>query len=575
MLTGKNIFFQATNRLARSNENLSSNEKNNTPETEPPTKLLENLSSIEKENNTELLTEPIRNISTKGTENLNLNSNSSDEQLTSSTNTKTQIHSPTTNTPSFNPIIKSNTTPSPTGSIQSYEPLNVDNLLIRTEPESPTQETPPTQYDLRIQYEILQNSQIIESDNIQIPFQTENIEYFRSNLEQNFRKSPQRRNLSNWSFDDKMPTPIKDITDLIKEYKGEEKHLNSFVKNIDKLWNHINDHDNADKDRFLLVLQIKLTEKAAEAVKDVEFNNWPDVKKALKEKIKPQKNVEKAELKLTTVKQTSEEDLEIYAKRVENLMDDLNQCFELEEGYEVIKKENIRKARKSFENGLYNTRLRNKAIARGCANLKDVVDYVIEQELRLSETRPTETFCNYCKIKGHNISECRKKVQPDKQEKTPTKPKLEVTCYKCNRKGHYAPDCRSYNRSLNQNSPSTSYQNTYRNPSQSSNQNFYRNSYQNSNQGSNQNFYRSSYQNSNQNSYRNSYQASNQNPNQNSHQNANFRNTNQNNNQQQQRNESFSQERNNGDNSNPKNIRLFETEVPIETAIAEIEMTKN
>lgn len=42
-----------------------------------------------------------------------------------------------------------------------------------------------------------------------------------------------------WSVENIMTgIPIKDITDLIKEYKGEEKDLNSYIKNIDKLWSY-------------------------------------------------------------------------------------------------------------------------------------------------------------------------------------------------------------------------------------------------------------------------------------------------------------------------------------------------
>lgn len=76
-----------------------------------------------------------------------------------------------------------------------------------------------------------------------------------------------------------MVIPIKDITDLIKGYKGEENDLNSFIKNIDKLWGHIADYEQADKDRFMLVIQLKLTDKAAYATKKEDFNEWTAVRK--------------------------------------------------------------------------------------------------------------------------------------------------------------------------------------------------------------------------------------------------------------------------------------------------------
>lgn len=222
-------------------------------------------------------------------------------------------------------------------------------------------------YDIKVKYEIVQDLEIIKSNGFELTSNTLQIETVRNLIEYNVRKSiiPPKHlsDLSDWSISSNMAMPIKDVTDLITEYKGDEKHLNSFIKNIDALWTSIVAYDAAEKKRFLLVLQVKLTEKAAQAVKDIEFKDWTDVKKALKDYIKPQRNTEKAELKLTTVKQLPKEELEPYAKRVEELMEDLNKCFELEDGYEIMKKENARKARRSFENGLLSPGLRNKAIA--------------------------------------------------------------------------------------------------------------------------------------------------------------------------------------------------------------------
>lgn len=293
-------------------------------------------------------------------------------------------------------------------------------------------------FDIRVKYEVVQDSDVIDSENFNLSTNNLQLERFRDLIEFNVRKSliPER-DLSNWSVDSNMATPIKDITDLIKEYKGEAKYLNGFLKNIDKLWNHIATHEVADKNRFLLVLQLKLSGKAAEAIKDVEFANWEVVKTALKNHIKPPKNIEKAELKLTTVKQLPKEELETYAKRVEELMEDLNKCFELEEGYEVMKKENKRKARKAFENGLINPSLKNKAIARGCSNLKEVVDYVIEQELRLSEFHK---YCSVCKMNNHNTVDCRRSNN-DNFTSAYSFPKFQKYCSICRMNNHNTVDC--------------------------------------------------------------------------------------------------------------------------------------
>lgn len=305
--------------------------------------------------------------------------------------------------------------PPSSSSENSNESLNISqNKNITHRKKEKKENDSKKLYGIKVKYELQQNLETIDEDSFEVQTEYLQLETLKATIENNFRKSLiSRRNLSNWSFDSNMAAPIKDITELIKEYKGDEKGLNSYIKNIDKLWSYIEEYDENDKNRFLLVLQLKLTEKAAEATQDVEFDQWETVKKALKENIKPQKNIEKAELKLTAVKQMPREELETYAKRVEDLMEDLNKCFELEDGYELMKKENARKARKAFENGLNNSSLKNKAITKGCKSLNDVVDYVIEQELRLPESKSIEKYCTFCKIQNHNISECRRKAQMD------------------------------------------------------------------------------------------------------------------------------------------------------------------
>lgn len=320
---------------------------------------------------------------------------------------------------------------------------------------------------IKVEYEIFHNDSSVELDTFSIDVPNQYFcENYRPIIESNLRQSLyapnhrlRRASVSNWSLSDNMAIPIKDITDLIREYKGEEDGLNSFIKNIDKLWNHIATYDAADMARFLLVLQLKLTDKAADATKNVNFDNWEEVKKALKENINPQTNIEKAELKLMTVKQQPKEELEEYGKRVEQLMDNLNKSFDLEGNNEIIKKQNNRRAKKAFEDGLLSRELKNKAIGRGIKTLREAIDYVTEQELRQSELNwePLEKYCTYCNMKNHNTKECNRLAQnrrsisnqsisntPNpRNQNSPLPNKSEVICYRCNKKGHYAPECRS------------------------------------------------------------------------------------------------------------------------------------
>lgn len=270
-----------------------------------------------------------------------------------------------------------------------------------------------------------------------------------SNQSRDFRKNSENSinsNLFNWSLSGSSamaPIPIREITDLIREYDGNDDTLNSFIKNTEKLWIHIADYSDEDKNRFMLILQLKLINKAAEATKETEFDNWENVKKDLLENINPQTNIERAELKLTTVSQERNENLEDYAKRVESLLHNLNKSFSVVKNDEVIAVESDRKARRSFENGISNRDLRNKAIARGSKTLKETIDYVIEQELRQFQFKQRdfeEKYCGFCKFKGHTYQECRKK-NANRNASFGNENKKEVVCFKCNKKGHYANEC--------------------------------------------------------------------------------------------------------------------------------------
>lgn len=360
---------------------------------------------------------------------------------------------------------------------------------------NPPSDSIEPEFHVKIQYQVCRKGEVLKEKAVTLPLADPNIEIpdplpiFENAL----NKSQLNNTIDDWTLSTPSDVsitmgdvPIEVIVSMIQEYSGDERDLNIYINKIDRLWKHIENNPAGEKARFMLTLQINLNDKAAHATKDVEFNDWAIVRQALKTNINPQKNIEKAELKLSAAKQTSQEDVETFAQRISELLDNLNKSFCLDNENDILKRENDRKARKAFENGLVNTDLRNRAIARGNKTFRESVDYVVEQELRQYETRrktPNEKFCTYCSLPNHEAFECRKRrsqqnlnnrtspptnnnfrnplVSTNFRRSVPTDlPTHNITCYFCNERGHYASQCSNRN---NQNGANS--QNNYSNTS--------------------------------------------------------------------------------------------------------------
>lgn len=271
-------------------------------------------------------------------------------------------------------------------------------------------------------------------------------------------------NIFNWSFDIMAaPMPIADVTKMIPTYDGNEDEFETYMHKIDKLWAYIEAYTEPEKSRFMLILQMNLSGQAAHVTRDVEFETWPPVRAVLKDKLNPQKNIEKAELRLNAAEQGETENIETYAKRIEKLLKDLNKAFDVRDLDGPMAKNNDRRARIAFENGLRNKTLRHMTIAVNGKTLQDAVDYASSMELRLPECKVSspkkeKKFCTFCNFGGHTFDECRSKNRPNRDKKyqpsredsrseyprAETKPKVDkkdITCFKCQVKGHYASEC--------------------------------------------------------------------------------------------------------------------------------------
>lgn len=124
--------------------------------------------------------------------------------------------------------------------------------------------------NIKIRYEYYRGNNLLRKSKNDIPIEDFELDLIELNyliqinlthLHEKIKERIARKNLndslSSCSLHsaDMANIPIKDITDLIREYKGEEKDLNTFIKNVDKLWKRIENYEENDKTRFLLILQ--------------------------------------------------------------------------------------------------------------------------------------------------------------------------------------------------------------------------------------------------------------------------------------------------------------------------------
>lgn len=120
------------------------------------------------------------------------------------------------------------------------------------------------------------------------------------------------KKIDNWTFTTPsvdMAIPIDTIVKLIPEYDEADK-LESYLCKVDGSWKLVEENKDPDKISYLLNVQMKFQEKAADATKDIDIINCVNVRNALKERINPQKNIEKSELKLVTVERNDSENVE-------------------------------------------------------------------------------------------------------------------------------------------------------------------------------------------------------------------------------------------------------------------------
>lgn len=267
-----------------------------------------------------------------------------------------------------------------------------------------------------------------------------------------------------------MTASFETIVKLIPNCDRDLGNLSAFIGTCDDLYLQIRE---ADRPLFCTMMRTRAAEcNLYDVIKEVPVgSDWAAIKAALLTETPPPMSRTAAQAQLATLKQTSKESVQEYAKRARGFLRQLNEagCAEAttEETKRFVRTENERLVRHAFEDGIFSNDLRMYTRLSGKTTLAGTIEQAYENEMRLAPVRPVITCshcrktghdaehcfakkneqktCNFCKAKGHTESSCRKK-QDSKETQKPNNSAIEnrnanITCNYCKEKGHYANEC--------------------------------------------------------------------------------------------------------------------------------------
>lgn len=208
-----------------------------------------------------------------------------------------------------------------------------------------------------------------------------------------------------------------DLKDLIPRYDGNKNKLDEFIQTVDSLETQLTE----DRDKKLFDLSVKshLTGTAFNAIRHLKVTTWPEIKKSLKDKLNPL-DATTCYTALTHVKQNQNENMTDFAIRVETLLTNLNRSSTIGAENATIKyvhASNERLAKRAFENGILNFKLKTLIIAKNQDTLERAIIEALDLDStgefknyeKRNNTSNNKKFCGFCKRSNHTESECFKK----------------------------------------------------------------------------------------------------------------------------------------------------------------------
>lgn len=212
---------------------------------------------------------------------------------------------------------------------------------------------------------------------------------------------------------------FSDIIKLVPKYKGKSDELRVYVNKIDELFSYI--RPGAEEATFVSVIKNHLLDEAALILLDEDsLDTWEEIKKALQQNFNPMANHANNIALLQKLKQDSSESVSDFCTKIKSLLMKLKSAIPEGTTKQFWFNHCEQYAIQCLEDGLADVSLQSRIVAAKKPTFHAAQQYAIEVSDRLnaaksSKASSNDAFCNYCKKRGHSITDCTLKSKSSKE----------------------------------------------------------------------------------------------------------------------------------------------------------------
>lgn len=247
---------------------------------------------------------------------------------------------------------------------------------------------------------------------------------------------------------------ISQTLKLISPFDGNPSQLHQFIQCSDIVFDELHTNQHA---KFLQLMKKLLIGTAYdETVKHIEYDNWLELKKDLKDRFSDFRSKLEISHELNTIHQNPNETVREFGSRTRILLSQLNDLCITEAGKgskKTVELLNNQTALVAFQEGL-NNKIRIIVKSANCKTLKESIVKACEEESLINRQNNVDLKkdckCQLCGKIGHFASNCFKlksRVTESKMSyyKNNNKPNLSssftMICAYCKNPGHHINDC--------------------------------------------------------------------------------------------------------------------------------------